>query len=82
MTLISAFVVLFTSKELRRTGLIFSTSIGLSVGAVLVFISLMSLLRLTTNDPPAWIILIIGVVMLCFGIGSLLFLLKFKKEQK
>ena len=82
LILISAFVVLFTSKELRRTGLIFSTSLGLSVGAVLVFISLMSLLRLTTNDPPAWIILIIGVVMLCFGIGSLLFLLKFKKEQK
>ena len=43
---------------------------------------LMSLLRLTTNDPPAWIILIIGVVMLCFGVGSLLFSLKFKKEQK
>ena len=81
LILISAFAVLFTSKELRRTGLIFSTSIGLSVGAVLSFISLLSL-RQVTDDPPAWIILIIGVVMLCFGIGSLFFFIRFNKEQK
>ena len=68
-------VFVFRSKQRKKMGLLFGASMGLSLGFVLCLVPILSLTKVP-NDPPAWVMLGSGVVLLGLGIGFLVFLRK------